>query len=196
MSNSLKTVVKNETARNILIRSYKDLDEIQAILNKEKLRGKYYYIQHTLDKKADNELVKPHIHIILRLENRHYFHSIIDRFELIKGENIQVIGNITASIRYLIHFDNQDKYQYDINEIVTNDLDIKKYFKSDNLKSNEADRIALIDNLFDNIDYYLKGEISYRELLKRHSNFLYRLYNLQVLIKMRAKELGVSLDLI
>lgn len=72
----------------------------------------YAYILH--DK--DNE-EQPHYTICLDYKNARSFETLFYQFT---GANIKSCSYWNRSIQYLIHINDKDKYQYDINEIVTN----------------------------------------------------------------------------
>lgn len=78
----------------------------------------------------DNELVplKPqHYHFVIETESRTYSKTIHNKFcDLFNVGDIFVdsykVLNLNASLRYLIHKDNLEKYQYPFKNIITNDL--------------------------------------------------------------------------
>lgn len=68
---------------------------------------------------------RPHFHIVARSYSRTYFNpikkKIMQLFSL--SENVVTVDKVlslTGSLRYLIHLDNPEKHQYDINKIITN----------------------------------------------------------------------------
>lgn len=92
--------------------------EFRDVINNQS-RCKYAYIVH--DK--DNEK-QPHVHIVLNYENARLFNGMVEMF---KGAHVEPCKFYNQSIRYLIHKDDDDKFQYDFDEIITN-------YKEDELK--------------------------------------------------------------
>lgn len=85
----------------------------------------YFVIMH--DKDVDNQgvLIRAHYHVVLRsikrLRVKQVIHQLCD-WMLTNMENIQVqeVIDFDASVQYLIHKNNLEKHQYDVNEIITN----------------------------------------------------------------------------
>ena len=99
--------------------------------------NKYYaFILHNLDKDNKGEFKKAHYHIIIRLDNASTISALAKKLG-IKENYIQHIKNERAYIRYLIHFDDLDKYQYPIEQIHSSrmyDRKIKRLLKILKLK--------------------------------------------------------------
>lgn len=85
--------------------------EFRDVINNQS-RCKYAYIVH--DK--DNE-EQPHVHIILNYDNARSFENIQKIFV---GAHIEPCKFYNQSMRYLVHLDDDTKYQYDFDEIITN----------------------------------------------------------------------------
>lgn len=90
---------------------------------------KYWCILHNKDIDINGELKKEHYHIVLSLEFKNKSHTCYEKSDIAKLfgrnlESIEKVNNPTGIIRYLIHCDNNDKYQYDLEEVITNDIDI------------------------------------------------------------------------
>ena len=103
-----------------------DLEEI--LLSNQDVK-EYYFILHDKDiKEKTNELKKPHYHCCIGYED--YGRYTIDKVrEYFKPLNthIKAITSFKKFIRYLIHLDDKSKYQYDLNDVITNNQD--KYEK-------------------------------------------------------------------
>lgn len=123
----------------------------------------YFVIKH--DKDVDNQgvLIRAHYHIVFRsmkrLRVKQVFNQICD-WMLTNMENIQIqeVIDFSASVQYLIHKNNLEKHQYDVNEVITN---------SDNLISIMNETISCVhistDWLIDNI---VCNSMSRLELIK------------------------------
>lgn len=84
----------------------------------------YAIILHDEDIK-NNEQVRPHYHLVIKLNKRMRKMTLINhiakynefQLEMIQAEYME---NFVLSIRYLIHLDNPEKYQYAPFQIITN----------------------------------------------------------------------------
>ena len=72
---------------------------------------KYAYIEH----KAEGEDKKDHTHVLVHFENKRYKTSVAKELGIEPNYIIKV--NLKPYLRYLIHFDNEEKIQYDIKEV-------------------------------------------------------------------------------
>ena len=93
---------------------YNNIEDILVGFNK----ARFAYILHDKDTLSDGTPKLKHYHIVLSFENARGFNSIQSLF---KGAHIEVVKILSKCIRYLIHKDDDSKFQYDANEIITND---------------------------------------------------------------------------
>lgn len=85
---------------------------------------------HDKDVNADGEKKKPHWHILLSFDGPVTQKSVKRLIEPLNGPVPQKIGSSKGLVRYMIHMDNPEKYQYSINDIVAhNGADIQSYFE-------------------------------------------------------------------
>ena len=84
----------------------------------------FYSILHDSDIKDDGELKTPHYHIVISFKNgfRTRCSTILNLFDddTRLCISIQLCVNLYSSIRYLIHLDNETKFQYSRDLISTN----------------------------------------------------------------------------
>ena len=84
----------------------------------------FYSILHDSDIKDNGELKTPHYHIVISFKNgfRTRCATILNLFEddTRLCISIQLCVNLFSSIRYLIHLDNETKFQYSKDLISTN----------------------------------------------------------------------------
>lgn len=107
---------------------------------------KYYaYIIHDKDKKESGEIKKDHYHVIIKLDNASTIQALANKLG-IPENHIQHIKNERAYIRYLIHYDNADKYLYSIEDIKCSRLYQRKVKKSFEDLETEEDIISNINN--------------------------------------------------
>lgn len=71
------------------------------------------------------ELKKPHYHVIAWNNNPLLLGNAATKFG-IPSNYVQCTKSLKASIRYLIHKDNPEKFQYSVDDIHCNDVDVKE----------------------------------------------------------------------
>ena len=112
---------------------------IVPVLNREnnlpvtpkfKCDGHYWLILHDKDLREDGTLKTPHYHVIFEVKDRHrashYFEMAKNFFDNIT-QDAQITCNVLlnkqkrSNIRYLMHLDDTDKYQYPKDAVKSND---------------------------------------------------------------------------
>lgn len=128
-----------------------NVDSIKNILNEKDCIKDYAYIVHDKDKNNDGELKAPHIHLIMRFKNNQpqnvkyiskWFNLTPNFVSKIKSKKFE------DAIKYLIHLNAPEKFQYLIDEVTSN-FDVKKVIDNEK-EQNELDEI---------LDRILNGEI-------------------------------------
>lgn len=158
--------IKNGKFRNFEIILYPDNSLHVDILYTIKKDFEYAYILHDKDLKEDLiEYKKKHWHVQIFCKTQHSLSAIQKKLNLDNVNLIQVIKDKKKAIRYLIHADNNEKEQYDVDSIITN-IDIAPLFQ--NLVSDETCDIQLILDYLDSQTWF----VSYRSFVSfiRESN--------------------------
>lgn len=133
-------------------------DVYKAISICNQNRFEYAYIRHDKDLLENLEdFKKAHYHFQVYNEYQKEINTWGDIFN-VNMARVQKISNKKSAIRYLIHADNNDKFQYDIVDINSN-FEIIKYF--DKLVSDENCEIDLI---FTYIEFH-KRRITTKEII-------------------------------
>lgn len=111
---------------------YPDNDSHMKALDTIKSCYEYAYILHDKDVSDEGEVKKVHIHCIVKLPKPKTLHSLCNDVGL-EDRFCQKVNNEKYALRYLIHKDNKDKYQYSENDILSNMnyLVIEKYINND-----------------------------------------------------------------
>ena len=144
--------------RNVELILYEIEEVYTAIMLCNEYKFEYAYIYHNKDLKDDlSDYKKAHYHFQVYYEYQKEIDTWGNLFHL-PLSRVQKINNKKSAIRYLIHADNNDKFQYDITGITSN-FEIIKYF--DKLISDENCELDLI---FTFIEYH-KRNIGYKELI-------------------------------
>lgn len=132
--------------------------DIEDALNKLEPK-RYAYILHDCDADENGELKKPHYHVYLYFENAREFKSIANVFGIAEN-NIELVKNKRALIRYFTHIDDPEKYQYSYKDIVSFNFNVEANFS----EVSEADQLSeLLDTAEDCIN---QGKISTFEIMR------------------------------
>lgn len=107
----------------------------------------YAYIFHDKDEN------KPHYHFQLYFTSQRYINSISKEFD-VPTNLITIIKDKKKAIQYLIHLNDDSKYQYSIEDICSN-FNIDIYFSNKNVEMDDISSIIdYIDNQHCIIYYY------------------------------------------
>lgn len=152
MTNKFRTRVFN------LVLYGDDESHIQAI---DYIKENYNYamIKHDKDYDDNGEIKKEHYHVVIKFTNAIYNTSLSKELK-IELNYIQKCRDIKASLLYLIHFNDSEKYQYNVDEVfgpLANN--IKKYMNQ-NSKDEDDSILAILEYIENSIF------IRYTELLK------------------------------
>ncbi len=143
--NSSSEEIEENRSRNFMILLYPEWENYIDIL--QDIKGsfkKYAYIKHIPEEKEKKE----HVHLILSLDNPRTITSLSKRLEIPKNL-IQRIKSPRASCRYLVHLDNEEKYQYDLSQVIVSNAFKSSFFKAfDDLLSEEE----ILENIYSFID--------------------------------------------
>ena len=105
---------KNNSFCMILYKDSTSYNYNEIINYIEKNIERYAYIEH----KKENEDLKDHTHVVMYFKNRRYAHAIAKND--FKSNEIDLKlkpCNLIPMLRYLIHYDDEDKIQYSIEQV-------------------------------------------------------------------------------
>lgn len=87
---------------------------------------------HDKDTKDTGELKKPHYHCIIKFRTKKSYKQVKnDVCDKINGPIPQPVADIAMMIRYLVHLDDPDKYQYSREDVkVYGNINVKEYLYS------------------------------------------------------------------
>lgn len=88
------------------------------------------YILHDSDYTEDGEVKKAHYHVICKKGSGVNLTTIINRYGKlgVLANHIYIITSYKQQLRYLLHLDDKDKAQYERDSVVSNVVDLDKYF--------------------------------------------------------------------
>lgn len=126
---------------------------------------------HDKDVNADGTPKKPHYHVILMFSSNKSFEQVQTLLEPFKCPIPQKVTSIKGQVRYLIHIDNPEKYQYNKGDIQTiGDVDLRQYFNI--TASQRYDSIAdMMDFVDDNFITEFSQLMRYARAHKREDWF-------------------------
>ena len=94
----------------------------------------------------DKDDVKSHIHFLFRLPQPTTPHKVAVLLGL--PENVIECGrSFPALVRYLIHLDDPDKYQYSPDDVQTETIDLQSYFSANKSEKSLDDGLFVLDLL-------------------------------------------------
>ncbi len=164
-------------------------NDILSILTDSKID--YCAILHDKDVDENGNLKKPHIHLVL-WGIRSTVSALSSRLSL--PENyISIRGTRDSRLRYLIHADDPEKYQYSVDSVFGSPNGLKKFRESLNVSEDENDNIFSIISLLESypqdeyvtlvqfvkdvcasslFPYYRRAQATFIELWRERNNFI------------------------
>ncbi len=149
----------------------------------------YAYIKHDRDILDDGSLKKEHVHVVIKFNNYRWRNAIAEELK-ITPNYLEKCRNLENALKYLIHFNNEDKAQYDISE-VNGDLKLKLSNYLEHTEKSESDKVLELlyyINSFDNFitlndfihyvcsiglyDVYRRSATTFIKLLEEHNRFI------------------------
>ena len=99
--------------------------QVLSILE-EQNNAVYAFILHDKDIYEDGTPKLPHYHIYLKYKNARDFETIQNHFQ---GAHIEQANDEKSCIQYLTHKNDENKYQYNPEEVKTNEPNLLEYLK-------------------------------------------------------------------
>lgn len=146
----------------------------------------YWYVFHDKDLDEDGTIKKRHLHLVCFDSSPSTIQKAIKNFEGATLPNlVEACHNGRAMLRYLIHKDDPDKFQYEANEVHTNNL---QQFLS---AIEDSDVVTAI---FEDYEHVRRAEISVGDFIKKYKqhisgmNFYQQLQTFKLLTTIKYKE--------
>lgn len=155
----------------------------------------YALIEHDSDIDDDGQIKKPHVHVFIRFPNPRYLNSVSKDLG-IASNYIRPCGDSRSFVRYLVHLDSPNKFQYDSNKIITNVPDFVKECLSFEREKSESEKVMEVLDLLDEIhsyidtrsfvrlvaraglfDVYRRSQYTFLQILKEHNQEWVRCMN-------------------
>lgn len=171
-------------ARNFNLILYEEDETHKNAL--EYIQKNYDYALICHDKDFDSlsgELKKPHYHIVLRFKNAKWNTSLSEELGITLNY-IEESRSLKRSLLYLIHYYDEDKYQYSLAEV---NGSLKKRLEEiiKNGEKTENEKMLELIEYIDNTDYEISiaqfirycVSIGYTDIVRRDYNILLPLIN-------------------
>lgn len=171
--NIMQYVKHKETGKELLSE-----ETIKNALSKAKL-VRWAYILHDKDRNEDGTLKEPHWHIVLEYENRIKLKSVAQWFG-IEENFIEIPSGRNAFMscaKYLVHWNAEEKYQYEWEEVKDN-------FKlQEVVEKEEKERLIYGKNLTD--EERLEADVLYNGMTLKRCREEYKYLNLKLFEKLK-----------
>lgn len=129
------------------------------------VKEKYAMILHDKDTNDDGTIKKPHVHVVVRYGGKRLVTSVKNEYAKYGMEKRFVdTCNERAMLRYLIHLDDPDKYQYNKSEVDTNMKQVCEGAWNDEVSSDEA--FMLLNDYIEQTEEYIKQTALNRYAIK------------------------------
>ena len=135
-------------------------EKIEKFVNSMSGTALVYMINHDKDKNLETgELIDNHTHMLIEYQTPRKISTVANLFE-VESNFIEICKSKKASIRYLTHLDDREKYQYSSDEVVHNNtVSYDDLIKGQNLSDKE-----IADYLMNSRGYELLGVVSSSKL--------------------------------
>lgn len=136
--------------RNIGLILYQDNKTHMEALEYIKKNYQYYiYILHDKDFDENAKHKKNHYHVLLYFPNQKLITALLKQLN-IEETCIYLVRSLTSQLRYLIHLDDEEKFQYNVNDIKGSRFMIFKFNNAIRNLTSECEEITLILDFIDN----------------------------------------------
>lgn len=87
------------------------------------------YIKHDQDVSDDGEPKKPHYHFVIKLKTACTISALSKKIDVAENMIEPIKKSFNGSLKYLIHFKDDNKYNYDADDVKSNSEKLLKRFK-------------------------------------------------------------------
>lgn len=142
-------MVNNVKARTFCFIVYDESCDVCVLVERLNNYCDYVYILHDKDIDLSNDtLKKPHYHFIIRFPNARWLSAVSNDLG-IDMNYFEPCRNVKSAMQYLIHFNDNNKYQYSKEEVQGN---IVHYFNKC-IADDDLDEESAISRILDFIDH-------------------------------------------
>lgn len=151
-------------ARTFCLVLYEEDETHRKAIEKIKKSYDYAMILHDKDTDENGAIKKEHYHIVIQFKNAKWNSSLAEELEI--AENyIEEARNIKRALLYLVHFYDDDKYQYSINEVQGSlKKKIEQYLNGEG--KSESEKVLEILDEIDKTDDHIHFQAFVRHIAK------------------------------
>lgn len=146
--------VKKYRSRVHMVLLYPENTEHLEVLENIKKNYDCAYILHDMDITEDGEVKKAHFHVIIRTQNATWNTALCSAIGLNETNLVQHIRNIDNALLYLVHFNEPEKYQYNLADVKGN-LKDKLVSAMNNQNKSEGEKVSELIDYIENYKGYL-----------------------------------------
>lgn len=146
----------------------------------------YWYIFHDSDTDDNGQIKKKHLHLVCYDSSPSTIKKAISNFEGCTLPNlVEACRNGRAMLRYLIHLDDKDKFQYESKQVQTNNM--TQFL-------NAIQDTGSVTSLFEDYEKVRTAQISVGEFIEKYKehvsgmNFYQQLQTFKLLTTIKYKE--------
>lgn len=156
-------------AKNVMIILYNEpMKEVIEILRP----SKWAYIKHDKDVQDNGEIKKIHWHLLLSFETKKSL-SLIAKVLQVEENLIECVNNYKSVERYLIHLDNGEKYQYSVDNVISNyDYKTQVYSTTESILKFLIDKCQNYENVAEFNIMVMQLGIDYMKVYKAYYSMI------------------------
>ena len=137
----------------------------------------YVYILHDKDVNEDGSTRSPHFHILCTFAQNKSFNAVASLVESNQNTFVQQLQDVGGAFSYLTHQNNPEKYQYNSDDLVSDDIDywidrIPDYEEKKNKNDDFVDDLLADD--FDIVALARKYGRDFIKNISKYENFRFR----------------------
>lgn len=112
------------------------------------------------------DLKKAHYHFLLKFKNGIVISAVAKKVKVNKNQ-VQIIKNFNSALKYLIHFGQDEKYQYSMDDVSSNSDNLKTQFEELIINDTpESRRVLTIQEIIEDFDGYIDLGILGKVIIK------------------------------
>ena len=146
----------NKRFYNFIIVIYEDDEKFDTQYFNLVQESESIWIRHDKDIDDEGKTKKPHYHFVLKLKNAKTISALAKHLDVAENMIEPVKKSMNGSLKYLIHYGCDNKYQYDPQEVQSNSQKLKRKF--DDLVTKdipEVDKVISIQDFIENSHDYI-----------------------------------------
>ncbi len=166
--------MNNKRVRNYLGVIYEDDENFDNQFFNLSQEKESIWIKHDRDLDDEGNIKKPHYHFVIQLKNACTLSSMAKRLEVNKNM-LEYVKNVNSSLKYLIHYKDDNKYNYNPEEVQSNSEKLKRRFLDLVAKETpETDKMIGIFDFIESQTDYIDVKILFKYAVKNNIWDAYR----------------------